>query len=72
MTFDDLHLDEDVRQFVKELDGRKQPEAQVQREQVRVETKTLTGKAAEMYDRSLTRSHNVVNPNSNNDNPNAP
>lgn len=72
MTFEDLHLDEDVRQFVKELDSRKVPEAPVQKEAVRVEVKTLTGRQAEMYDRSLTRRYNVVNPNSNHTNPNAP
>jgi hypothetical protein len=72
MTFDDLHLDEDVRQFVKELDGRKQPEAPVQKEQVRVEIKTLVGKQAEMYDRSQTRTQVITNPNSNNTHPNAP
>lgn len=72
MTYDDLNLHEDVRQFVRELDARKKEEPEVKRNVVQVETKTLVGKQAEMYDRSLNRTHVVVNPNSNNTNPNAP
>lgn len=72
MTFDDLGLHEDVREFVRELDSRKKDEPVKQRESVQVETRTLVGKQAEMYDRSLNRTHVVVNPNSNHVNPNAP
>lgn len=70
MTFGELN--EDVRQFVKDLDSRKRDEPKVRREPVQVETRTLVGKQAEMYDRSLTRTLNVVNNNSNNISPNAP
>lgn len=72
MTFDDLGLHEDVRQFVRELDARKKDEPLPMKEGVQVEIKTLTGKQAEMYDKSLGRTHVVVNPNSNHVNPNVP
>ena len=72
MTFDELGLHEDVRQFVRELDSRKQVDQTVERKKIEVETKTFVGKQAEMYDKSLTRTHIVVNRNSNHVNPNAP
>lgn len=72
MTFDDLGLHEDVRQFVREIDSRRREEPEVKKETVQVETRTLVGKEAEMYDRSLTRSIRVVNDNSDNTSPNVP
>lgn len=70
MTFDELN--DDVRQFVRELDARKRDVSEPKRESVQVEARTLVGKQAELYDRSLNRTQIVVNPNSNHTSPNAP
>lgn len=72
MTFEDLNLHEDVRQFVRELDARRREDPVAERAKVQVETRTLVGKQAEMYDRALTMPQTITNHNSNNVNPNAP
>lgn len=69
-TFDDLNLDEDVRQFVKELDARRGEVRPTQKEFVQVETKNLMGGVAEQ--RRAVPQYVIVNPNSNNTNPNVP
>lgn len=72
MTFDELGLHDDVRQFVRELDMRKRDEPEREREKVKIETRTLVGKEAEQYDQSLIRQFTRVNPSSNNTSPNVP